>query len=51
MTTRADGKGMLAGLVNKAVSGTRTSTVTTVAVAPLADALFTIPDGWKREKK
>lgn len=51
MTLKADGHGFLAGMVNKVVSGARTSTVTKVAVAPLSDALFAIPDGWKRRKK
>jgi hypothetical protein len=51
MTLKVDGHGLIAGMVNKVVSGTRTSTVTKVAVAPLSDALFAIPDGWKRQKK
>lgn len=51
MNLKVDGHGMLAGIVNKVVSGSRTSTVTKVTVAPLADALFEIPEGWKRQKK
>ena len=53
MTVRAEGHGILAGMVNKAVSGTRMSTVTKtkVVAAPLSDALFVIPDGWGRGKK
>lgn len=51
MTLNVDGHGILAGMLNKLVSGTRTSAVTKVALEPLSDALFVIPDGWKREKK
>ena len=48
---KVDGKGMFAGMLNKVASVKRTSTVTNVAVEPLADAAFAIPDDWKREKK
>jgi hypothetical protein len=51
MTLGTEGHGILAGMVNKVVSGTRTSTVTKVVFAPLSDGLFVIPDGWKHEKK
>ena len=51
MNLKADGHGVLAGIVNKVVSGTRTSSVTKVAVGPLSDALFGVPDGWKRQTK
>ena len=46
-----EGKGVVAGMIRKATSGSRTSTVTSVAAAPLSDATFEIPYGWKREKK
>jgi hypothetical protein len=51
MTIGIDGQGMLAGMLRKTVSGTSTATVTSVASAPLADALFAVPDDWKRERK
>ena len=51
MTIGVDGQGMFAGMARKLISGSRTSTVTSVAAAPLADAMFAVPDGWKREKK
>lgn len=51
MTMAIDGKGMLAGIVRKGVSGTRASTVTAVSVAPLDDSTFAVPAGWKRERK
>jgi hypothetical protein len=51
MTIGIDGKGMLAGMLRKSAAGTRTATVTRVAVDPLADAMFAVPDDWKREKK
>jgi hypothetical protein len=51
MTLNVDGHRILAGMLNKLVSGTRTSAVTKVVLEPLSDALFVIPDGWKREKK
>jgi hypothetical protein len=46
-----DGHGVLAGMVAKVVRGSRTTTVTSVSVAPLADTLFSIPDGWTRDRK
>ena len=49
MTIGIKGTGALAGMVRKIVSGARTSTVTNIAVAPLADTLFAVPDGWKRD--
>ena len=51
LTTSVEGKGMVAGMVRKLLSGTRTTTVTKVVTGPLADGFFAIPDGWKREKK
>ena len=51
ITIATDGKGMLAGLVRKTTSGSRTSTVTRVAEGPLDDAMFAIPGDWKREHK
>lgn len=51
MTIGVDGKGMLAGMVRKVTSGSRTSTVTSAAATPLPDATFAIPNDWKREKK
>ena len=51
MTIGADGQGMFAGSVRKLISGSRTSTVTSVATDPLAATLFAVPDGWKRDKK
>jgi hypothetical protein len=45
-----DGHGMLTRLLNT-TSGASTSAVTRIAVDPLADALFVIPDGWKRDVK
>jgi hypothetical protein len=51
MTMSVDGTGMVAGMVRKLVSGSRTSTVTSVSVAPLDDAAFAVPAGWKRERK
>ena len=50
MTMTFDGHGMLTRLLNK-TAGARTSTVTRVGVEPLAAAMFTIPDGWKRDIK
>ena len=49
--TDVDGKGLLAGLVRKAVKGSQTTEVTSVATEPLADDLFVVPAGWKSEKK
>jgi len=49
--TNVDGKGFLASVVRKAVSGTQTTEVTSVSIAPLADDLFVVPAGWKSEKK
>jgi hypothetical protein len=51
MKIDVEGHGMAAGIVRKGLAGTRTSTVTSVATAPLAEALFSVPGGWKREKK
>jgi hypothetical protein len=49
--TNVDGKGMLAGVVRKLVSGSQTTEVTSVSTAPLADELFVVPAGWKSQKK
>lgn len=49
--TNVDGKGMLAGMVRKIVSGTQRTEVTRVSIEPLADDLFVVPAGWKSEKK
>jgi hypothetical protein len=51
MTVEAEGHGILVKLINKVINGTRTTTVTSVAAAPLNGSLFAIPDGWKRVKK
>lgn len=51
MKMDVDGRGMLAGLVRKTISGSRTSTVKTVTAAPLDDSTFEVPAGWKRERK
>lgn len=51
MRTRVDGKGLLASMVGKALTGARMSTVTEISSAPLADEVFVIPENWKREKK
>ncbi len=50
MTMTFDGHGMLTRLLNK-TAGARTSAVTRVGVDPIADAMFAIPDGWKRDVK
>ena len=49
--TTVEGKGMLAGLIRKIVSGTQRTDVTRVSIEPLADDLFVVPAGWKSEKK
>jgi len=49
--TNVEGKGMLAGMVRKIVSGTQRTEVTRVSIEPLADDLFVVPAGWKSEKK
>lgn len=51
MKMDVDGRGMLASMVRRLVSGSRTSTVTTVTAAPLDDSTFAVPAGWKRERK
>jgi hypothetical protein len=51
MNMAVDGKGMLAGMVRKLLSGSRTSTVTAVSAGPLDEAMFVVPAGWKRENK
>ncbi|OFW05300.1 MAG: hypothetical protein A3H96_07630 [Acidobacteria bacterium RIFCSPLOWO2_02_FULL_67_36] len=51
MKMDVDGHGMVAGLVRKAIAGSRTSTVKTVATAPLDAATFAVPSGWKRQRK
>lgn len=51
MNMDVDGRGMLAGIVRKVLSGRRTSTVITVSAAPLDNATFAVPAGWKRERK
>jgi hypothetical protein len=50
-TIKFDGHGALTALLNKVGSGTRTSTVTEVAIDPLADSNFVVPQGWKHEKR
>jgi len=51
MTIGVDGTGMVAGIVRRALTGTRVSTVTTIDVLPLEEALFAIPADWKGDKK
>jgi hypothetical protein len=51
MNMNVDGKGMLAAIVRKVLTGSRTSTVTAVAAAPLDETIFAVPAGWKRERK
>lgn len=51
LTIRFDGHGLLSGLMNKVASGSRTSSVAKIAIEPIADDRFLVPDGWKREKK
>jgi hypothetical protein len=51
MKIRFEGKGMLTALLNKAASGEHASVVTRISVDPMADTLFSIPEGWKRQDK
>ena len=51
MTYDVDGRGMLAGVVRKALAGQQAVGVTRVATDAIAPALFVVPDGWKRERK
>jgi|RhiMetdeSRZDD1v2_1073273.scaffolds.fasta_scaffold17563_7 hypothetical protein len=51
MTFAVDGHGLLASMVRTVISGTRTSTVTSVTAASFSDSLFAIPEGWSRDRK
>jgi hypothetical protein len=51
MKMDVDGSGMVAGLFRKVLTGSRMSTVKMVVAAPIDDATFVVPAGWKRERK
>jgi hypothetical protein len=51
LTTTVQGKGILAGLLRKVLSGSRVTTASRVDSAPVGEALFAVPAGWKRELK
>ena len=54
LTFAVDGKGMLAGIVRKAVTSairSRAITVSKIDTSPVEDARFSVPTGWKREQK
>lgn len=51
LVVAVDGKGMLAGIVRKAMAGSRLTTVSKIESTPVDDAVLVIPGGWKREAK
>jgi hypothetical protein len=51
LTVGVDGRGMLAGIVRKAASSSRVTTVAKIESAAIDDAKFAVPAAWKREKK
>ena len=51
INTDLEGKGMVAGLVRRLVRGAYTMALTTITAAPQDAAYFTVPAGWKRERK
>lgn len=51
MTFAVDGGGMLAGMVRKVLAGTQLVNATSVTTTAVPASMFTVPDGWKRERK
>jgi hypothetical protein len=51
MKYEVEGRGALAGIVRKALEGQQALAVSRVTTDSIAPTVFTVPDGWKRERK